>query len=242
MYHSVTFIDSSGNEKNTWDDWYLIPSSRPVFNPPEVKTQYVDIPGGNGLIDLTESLTSFPVYNNREGSLEFYVENGHKEWDTLYSEIMKFLHGKTLSAYLEDDLGFVYVGRFSVNEWKSDKWWSMVTIDYTVYPYKKERTSSLENWLWDPFDFETGIIREYTSLTVDGSLSLEIIATSEPISPTVIVSNKGTGNLTVKVLGKTYTLQNGNNYLYDTVIKDTNATMVFSGKATISVDYRGGEL
>lgn len=242
MYHSITFVNSSGEEKNTWDDWYLIPSSRPVFNPPGVKTQYVDIPGGNGQIDLTESLTGFPVYENRTGSIEFYVENGHKDWSTLYSEIMKFLHGKVLYAYLEDDLGFVYEGRYSVNEWKSDKWWSSIVIDYNVYPYKRERNSSLEDWLWDPFDFETGIIREYKNLTVNGSFSLEIIATSEPVSPTVIVSNKGAGNLTVKVLNKTYTLQNGNNYLYDTVIKDTDTTMVFSGNATVSVDFRGGEL
>ena len=71
MYHSITFINSQNKEKNTWDDWYLIPSSRPVFNPPSVKTQYIDIPGANGQIDLTESLTGYPVYKNREGSWNF---------------------------------------------------------------------------------------------------------------------------------------------------------------------------
>lgn len=242
MYHSITFINSSNKEKNTWDDWYLIPSSRPVFNPPSVKTQYIDIPGANGQIDLTESLTGYPVYKNREGTLEFYVENGHKDWSVLYSEVMEFLHGQYLTAYLEDEPSYVYEGRFTVNEWKSDKWWSSIVIGYNLYPYKKERIGSLEDWLWDPFDFETGVIREYKNLTVDGSLSLVIDATSEPISPTVIVSNKGDGNLTVKVLGKTYTLQNGKNYLFDTVIRNTNATMVFTGNGTVSVDYRGGEL
>lgn len=242
MYHSITFINSSNKEKNTWDDWYLIPSSRPVFNPPSVKTQYIDIPGANGQIDLTESLTGYPVYKNREGSLEFYVENGHKDWSVLYSEVMDFLHGQYLTAYLEDEPSYVYEGRFVVNEWKSDKWWSSIVIGYNLYPYKKERIGSLEDWLWDPFDFETGVIREYKNLTVDGSLSLVIDATSEPISPTVIVSNKGDGDLTVKVLGKTYTLQNGKNYLFETVIRNTNATMVFTGNGTVSVDYRGGEL
>ena len=60
MYHSITFGD-----KNTWDDWHLIPSKRPSFNPPNVKSQYVDIPGGNGVLDLTESLTGYPLYNTR---------------------------------------------------------------------------------------------------------------------------------------------------------------------------------
>lgn len=245
MYHSITFINSSNEEMNTWDDWYLIPSSRPVFNPPEVKTQYVDLPGGNGQIDLTESLTGYPVYENRTGSIEFYVENGHESWDVLYSKIANFLHGRTLTAYLEDDPGFVYEGRFDINEWKSDKWWSVITINYNVYPYKKERFSSLENWLWDPFDFETGIIREYKDLSVNGSLSLEIIATNEPISPVITVTKEpvaGGSTLTVSVSGHSYELQNGTNYLPDLVIKDKNVTLTFSGQATISVNYRGGSL
>src|SRR5690625_7190522 len=98
MYHSITFGD-----KNTWDDWHLIPSKRPSFNPPTVKSQYVDIPGGNGVLDLTESLTGYPLYNTRTGSWTFYVENGFKPWDELYSEISNYLHGQKLRAILEDD-------------------------------------------------------------------------------------------------------------------------------------------
>ena len=48
MYHSITF-----GEKNTWDDWHLIPSSRPVFNPPVFREKFIDIPGVSGLLDLS---------------------------------------------------------------------------------------------------------------------------------------------------------------------------------------------
>lgn len=236
MYHSITY-----GEKNTWDDWHLIPSSRPVFNPPATKTQYVDLPGGNGQIDLTEALTGYPVYENRTGSHEFYVENGYKEWSDLYSEIMNYLHGKSMEAFLEDDPYYVYVGRFEVNEWKSDKWNSIITIDYNVYPYKKERNSSLDDWLWDPFDFENGVIREYKSLSVNGSLTLKIPPTVEPISPTIIVSN-ASGEFKVAIKGKTYILQNGTNYLPDVTISTEEINMVFTGTATVSVDLRGGKL
>lgn len=242
MYHSITFINSSNEEKNTWDDWHLIPSSRPVFNPAEVKTQYVDLPGGNGQIDLTESLTGYPVYKNRTGSIEFYVENGHESWDVLYSKIANYLHGRTLTAYLEDDSGFFYEGRFDINEWKSDKWWSIITINYNVYPYKKERFGSLDDWLWDPFDFETGIIREYKDLTVNDSLSLEIIGTNEPISPIITVTKGDSNDFIVSASGHSYELQNGTNYLPELVIKDKNVTLNFSGNGTVSVNYRGGSL
>ena len=110
MYHSITI-----GEKNTWDDWHLIPSSRPLFNPPPVKTNYIEIPGGDGIIDLTTALTGRPVYGNRTGSWDFYVENGWMDWHVLYSEIMVYLHGQKFQAILEDDPDYYYEGRFDVN-------------------------------------------------------------------------------------------------------------------------------
>lgn len=160
MYHSITF-----GEKNTWDDWHLVPTSRPVFNPPSVKTKTLDIPGVDGVIDLTESLTGYPVFNNREGSIEFVVLNDfchlvetHEEWYEVYSSVMDYLHGQQMKAVLDDDKEYYYEGRFAVNSWKSEKDYSKIVIDYSVGPYKWLFRSSLDDWLWDPFNFETGII------------------------------------------------------------------------------------
>ena len=139
MYHSVTF----GN-KNTWDNWHIVPSSRPVFEPPKQKTNILDIQGGNGVIDLSEALTGYPVYNNREGSLEFIVMHDYGEWHERYSDISDYLHGQKMQAVLEDDPYYYYEGRFSVNNWKSDKDWSKITIDYDVFPYKTRSVNSKE--------------------------------------------------------------------------------------------------
>lgn len=98
MYHSITF-----GTKNTWDDWHLIPTSRPVFNPPSVKTNLIEIPGGDGALDLTTALAGRPLYKNRTGSIEFFVENDFRDWAVLYSEIMVYLHGQKMRAVLEDD-------------------------------------------------------------------------------------------------------------------------------------------
>lgn len=238
MYHSITFGD-----KNTWDDWHLIPSKRPSFNPPTVKSQYVDIPGGNGVLDLTESLTGYPLYNTRTGSWEFYVENRFKPWDELYSEISNYLHGQKLRAILEDDPDFYYEGRFTVDEWNSDSWWSKITISYDVYPYKKELTSSLENWLWDPFNFETGIVREYGELEVNDTLTLEIPSRQEYICPKIIVtSSDGTG-MNLQYNSKTYHLNDGENLLPEVTFGGgVTVTLKFTGNGTVSVDYQGGSL
>lgn len=60
------------------DDWRLVPASRPLFNPPAQKVKTLDIPGGDGVIDLSQALTGYPVYQNRTGSIEFIVMNDFK--------------------------------------------------------------------------------------------------------------------------------------------------------------------
>lgn len=144
--------------KNTWDDWFLIPTSRPVINPPPTKTQYVDLTGSNGQLDLTDSLSGFPVYGVSTGSWEFLVDNDHRPWLDIYNEVKAFLHGKRKAMYWEEDPAYIYEGRFSVNEWKSEQHNSKLTIDYTIDPYPRRQWTAASDWLWDPFNFDNGII------------------------------------------------------------------------------------
>lgn len=237
--HSVTFGD-----KNSWTDWHLVPSSRPVFAPPKLKTNYVDIPGMNGSLDLSEAVSGRPVYDNRQGSLDFYVDVQYKDkssWIELYSDIMAYLHGRRLEAYLDDEPYYRYVGRFEVDSWKSGDG-EAITINYDVYPYKMEPSWSNENWLWDPFDFENGVIRNFKSLTVDGSLTVSIPKTQDWQAPTITVDSTDNSGMDVKYNGKTYHLNEGVNRNPNLMVKDSDATFTFTGKGTISMRMRGGIL
>lgn len=132
MYHSVYF----GN-MNSFSDWHLVPEGRPVIAQPEHKSSIVEIPGGQGVIDLSEALTNYPLYKNRTGSLEFNVLNGYESWESLYQRIANALHGKKTTMRLEDDPDWYYEGRFKV-QWSSqnDGTWSKVTIEYDLDPFK----------------------------------------------------------------------------------------------------------
>lgn len=243
MYHSIIFGD-----KNTWADWYLIPSSRPVFNPPEPKTKFVDIPGADWHIDMSEVLTGDIAYNPRQGSLEFIVDNGQlsdykaDRWHVLYSEILDYLHGRILQATLEDDPLYYYEGRFSLNEWKSDPHNSKITVDYVVSPYKYEVSSSLEDWLWDPFDFEDGIIREYKDLRVDGSLDFVIVGRRMRVTPSFIVKSDDGNGLKVTFNGRTYDLPDGTSRIVNIQTVEGENDLTFTGNGTVSIEYRGGKL
>lgn len=234
MYHSITI-----GTKNTWDDWHLIPKSRPLVNPPTVKTNVVDIPGGDGALDLSTALSGRPIYKNRTGSWEFIAENGFKEWADLFSEIMTYLHGQKLKAVLEDDPDYYYEGRFSVNEWKSDPYYSLIVIGYDVGPYKKENDGLDENWLWDPFNFETDIVRNYRNLPVDGTLTMIVIGSNMPGVPTIITSDSG---ISVTFGGETYRLAKGINVIDDIVLESGENELTFSGKGIVTVEYNGGTL
>lgn len=233
MYHSITI-----GTKNTWDDWHLIPRTRPLVNPPEVKVSQVEIPGGDGSIDLTSVLAGRPTYKNRTGSWEFIVENGFKEWSVLYSEIMAYLHGQKLTATLEDDPNYFYEGRFSVNNWKSDQHYSTIVIDYDVGPYKKEKGIG-DAWIWDTFNFETGVIQTSENVPCNGSVAITITGGFDPVVPIIIVSASG---FKVTFAGVQYNLTKGNNYIPEIVITHGENTFLFTGNGTVTVDYRGGIL
>ena len=164
MYHSLTFGVGApqvqggkvimSESRNTWDDWHLIPSSRPVISPPEFITNFVEIPGKSGHLDLSTYLTGEPVYKARTGSIQFYVDNYHEDWATIHDKIINYIHGKNLYMIMEDIPTWYWYGRFSFNEWASQNWNSMVTINYTLDPYRYTVYSANSNWLWDPFNFE----------------------------------------------------------------------------------------
>lgn len=232
MYHSITI----GN-KNTWDDWHLIPATRPLFNPPPVKTNYVEIPGADGVLDLTTVMTGKPLYNNRTGSWTFYVQNGFKDWATLYSEIMVYLHGSEYDAILEDDPMFYYTGRFSVNQWKSDPNWSTITIDYNVSPYKQYRIDN--KFLWDAFEFPTGIVRYYKDHPVSGTFRLTVIGDMMETTPVIISSVSG---MKVTFGGKTYSLNQGANMIKDIIVSEGENNFTFTGYGNISIQLVGGRL
>lgn len=255
MYHSITFGD-----KNTWDDWHLVPSSRPLFNPPAVKTKFVDLPGASGIVDMSDSLTKYPVFNNREGSIEFYVMNDYWEWYDAYSTIMNYLHGKYMKAILEDDPEYYYIGRFSVNSWSSEKDYSKIVIDYNVKPYKFSVEGVLEgNWLWDPFSFETGIVPDSlfgnipVSVTEPVTMEYNYIEYGEmPVRPRFIVSTPMTMHFVNSTLNVDETVQLNadiNNEFDDLLFYGPSVRITFSidpdnpeTEGKVSIDFERGSL
>lgn len=159
MRHSMTFLEVADEvSRNTWTDWGVVPTRVPVFAPPPVKTKILELPGGDGVIDLTTAITGYPVYGDRQGSISFICPRRWTEWMDLYSHIAEFLHGQYLQVTLEDEPDWYYEGRFSINENACDERHGIFVVDYDLGPYKWCKKASTEPWLWDPFSFVDGVI------------------------------------------------------------------------------------
>lgn len=228
----ITFDD----EIHTYNDWGLRIKSV-SFKAPKVKENRYDIPGANGYLDMTDYFGTH--YENRTITIQCDIEDkGYDNWSAIKSDISNYLHGKKRKMILDWDSGYYYEGRGIVESEKDNRIYSGITLEFDCDPYKYEIFSSNGDWLWDPFDLDNGVIREYANLLVDGSLSLTVIGS--PMSTVPEISSDS--SMTLQYEGETYLIEPGMNYYPDIEITNGEHTMIFTGNGTVSVIYRGGSL
>lgn len=81
------------------------------LHPPEPKVYTVDIPGGDGVIDLTEAVSGDTSYSNRMQAFEFDALGDFELTKTMVSS---YLHGRTYDYTIPGDPGYIYRGRWAV--------------------------------------------------------------------------------------------------------------------------------
>lgn len=205
---------------------------------PEVRTNYIDVPMRDGLLDFTESITGKVKYKSRAISLVFYMLGDKNLFVSNISKIENYLHGKRLKVIFDDDPAYYYDARLSVNEWISDRNAGKVVIEGTAEPYKLDIQSSAEDWLWDPLDFEDGVIRELNSISVNGTATVTLIGSARESCPEFTAS----AAMTVTYKEKSYNLPKGSTKVYEILVEDGENVLTFKGNGTVSIDYRGGSL
>ena len=252
---------------NTLTDWFLVPLGRPLINPPQQKRQTIDIPGANGIIELSNSLTNYPVFENRTGQIQFAVLNEKPgyDWITVYTKIMKFLQGNPVKMFLEDDPRFFYEGMVWVDAWDSrnDGTWSEVTLGYDVQPYRRSIQNSIGDWIWDSFNFETDVITDtiFNAIQVDSDDWVEYDFTGfidmMPVMPKFTVASLDGNPIYAQVYNTDLKLNwrdvnNGNgmasgtNTYYDCILCETTPESVikmrFKGHGQVTINFRSGRL
>lgn len=126
-------------EKHSYRNWGLMMKTRPSISPPAPKLKMIEIPGSDHVIDLTESLTGAIHYQMRTIHFEFVMMAPRAQWPSIYSDIMKTLHGRRVQIILDDDANYCYTGRVTVGEMEAGKRTAEIAMEAQVEPYKRER-------------------------------------------------------------------------------------------------------
>lgn len=139
------------------------------LEPPSPKTYTVDIPGGDGVIDLTDTLTGNVAYNNRTQKFSFALMNmkgvnnvSIQEFERQKTEIMNFLHGKAFDYQMTMDPDYTYHGRFTVSSHAQSMYSNgrlgaiEITIDAEPYKLKRNCTYKLNATGGKLFRLESG--------------------------------------------------------------------------------------
>lgn len=208
---------------HSYDDLSLILNSKEI-GAPEPKTETIDIPGGDGVLDFTE-FSGDVRYKNRKLTFDFSHIGKRSNFLCEFSDVQRLIHGKKLKITLDDDLDYYYVGRCVVDKWKADKNIGKITVDVDCEPYKYRKIVT------------TVIV---TATTEEQTTALNNFGRKTVIPTVKVTGTDATVTLTfdsasVALSAGTYTLE-------DLVLTQGAHEVKYSGSGTVTFEYQEGDL
>lgn len=130
------------NNFHSYDDFQLVLTDVNI-EPPEPYTNYVEVPGRDDYIDVSESLGEIR-YKPRMCEFKFVslLEDGIS-FEMRKSQIANAIHGKVCKIILDADADYYYYGRCSVDSYsqKGNLRQIVVTATVEAYKLKHEKTT-----------------------------------------------------------------------------------------------------
>lgn len=120
---------------HSYNNLKLILESKEIGSP-EAKVETIDIPGSDGVLDLTEFFGSVK-YGNRKLSFTFSTVVPKSQFMTLFSEVQNALHGQKMKITLDADPEWYYIGRIAVPAWQSERRIGRLTVECDCEPFKQ---------------------------------------------------------------------------------------------------------
>lgn len=111
-----------------------------TLSPPEPKTTTVEIPGRDGVLDLTESLIGDVSYGNRSMTFTFLIVD-LEQFEVVKTQVSNALHGRKFNFEMTMDPGYTYTGRFKIKSYTHMATWShgicgYIEVEIDAEPYK----------------------------------------------------------------------------------------------------------
>lgn len=116
------------------------------ITPAKPKVTYVNIPGADGSIDLSE-VHGEVKYSDRTLKFTFTMnpagDLSERAWEEKKTEISNLLNGKACKITLDKDPDYYWQGRCTVDSYKSNKRVRQFVISAAVRPYKMKQKETI---------------------------------------------------------------------------------------------------
>lgn len=162
---------------NTAYDWGLVLTAKAVSDA-EPKTNYQELAGVSGTIDMTESLTGEVAYSDRTLTASFSASEGTaKEREALLRKITAALHGRRVRIVEPDNPEHYLVGRVKVKNEQNSHAYSTFNIEATCEPWRyavneSERRVDVKNNRTDVVIHNDGVRAVCPVITVAGKVNI----------------------------------------------------------------------
>lgn len=206
---------------HSFDDLSLVLSDKDI-PPATPKENYIDVPGADGSLDLTEAHGAVK-YKDRDCKFTFtMLPSDRTDWEEKKTEISNLLNGKRCKITLDVDADYYYQGRCTVNSYLQDINLKQFVVSAKVKPYKFKQ--------------------DVTVVTVELSSTAKTVYLSNgrlAAVPTIECSND---NTVIVFGGATFKLNAGTHKILDIQLKEGNSALTVSGKGTVKFSYQEGDL
>lgn len=207
---------------NTWYDWRLILTAKDV-TPPEPKTNYVELDGRDGTLDLSESLTGEITYKDRTVTATFWTDAGsYKDRERLLHTIAASLHGKKIKIVEPDDPDHYFYGRVQINSQTNITAYAEFSIEATCEPWRYALTDAVRTV-------------EVNDSTVDVVIHNHGVKT---LSPDILV----TGSIKITYSDKSADLTSGSYKIPDIKLRQGVNVISVSGTGSVTFKYKEADI
>ena len=191
-----------------------------VIPMPEPQTNFVEIPGRDGALDLSEAFGTVR-YADRIIPLTLYAR---APFGALVSAFAADVHGRRMNVIFDRDPTYYFDARVTVDDVERQAGYCELSLECRAKPYKLEH-------------FETTI-----TVLPAGSATVTLTNTRMPVVPVITTSAEMT--LTFTIGGTVYTinLSAGTRVVPSLVLMEGDTEIEITGTGSITFTYRKGAL
>lgn len=206
------------DEYRSFDDFSLILTSHTIGSA-DAKTETVNIDGADGVLDLTEYFGDIN-FKNRTLSFEFSSIIESKYFVELYSAVQNYFNGRRMRILIDNDPYYYYMGRVSVDDWKSNKAVGKISIKVDAEPYKYKINKTIITY---------DVVGEKTLIYPNDRMK---------VVPSITLSTA----MQVTWKDIQFNLSQGTQRVPEIEFEFGQNTMTFKGTGKVTVEYQEGSL